>query len=146
MIGNFPPLVRRARARGIEVCVVERKAHMLRAEDGLTISLDANVLARCNKIICTGATLLNGSLDEMLGYCVDASAIALVGPTVGCFPDDLFARGIDCVAGTEITDGEAAYAALAAGRRLAALARRTVIRRADYPGFDALLGRLADDT
>lgn len=141
MIGYFPPLVRQARAGGFSVAVVERKAHMLRHEPGLEISLDPAVLADCDPIICTGATLLNDSCERMLAYCTGAQRIALVGPTCGFFPDALFARGVDVVAGTRIVDLARASARLAAGRKLGDAAVRTLVTRADYPGFAALLQR-----
>jgi len=142
MVGNFPPLVRRARALGADVAVVERKAHMVTREEGLVISLDAAVLHDRDKIICTGATLLNDSFDAMLAHCAGAACIALVGPTVGFFPDAVFSRGVDVVAGTRVRDVERARTRLAAGKRMGDAAERTLIRRADYPGFATLLERL----
>ncbi len=142
MVGNFPPLVRHARRLGVPVRIVERKTHMLGSTDDVVISLDPNVLAPCNKIICTGATLLNDSLEDMLGYCRHAASVALVGPSVGFFPDDCFELGVACVAGTEILDGERAFTALSGGERLGAAGRRTLIRQSDYPGFDVLLQRV----
>ena len=139
MIGHFPPLARRARALGISTRIVERKAHMVTSAPGFEISLDPRVLRSCNKIICTGATLLNDSLENMLDYCRNADTIALVGPTVGCFPDALFARGIDIVAGTCIIDAAGARERLLAGDKIGNCATRYVLRRQDYPGFEALL-------
>lgn len=139
MIGYFPPLVRRARELGAVVSVVERKQHMVADEPGLRITLDTRVLGDCNKIICTGATLVNDSLETMLGHCRKAAEIALVGPTVGCFPDPLFARGVDIVAGTRIIDAAGARARLAAGNRIGDCAARYAIRRTEYPGFEVLL-------
>ena len=142
MIGNFPPLVRQLRTAGIRTTVVERKAHMVNDSDRLCITLDPELLRPCNKIICTGATLLNNSLDEMLGYCRDAEVIALLGPTVGFFPDPLFARGIDRVGGTQIVDTTRAYARLERGHNIGDSAIRTLITREDYPGFDELRERV----
>jgi uncharacterized protein len=141
MVGYFPPLVRRARELGARVSVVERKSHMVSSGEGFVVSLDPRVLDSCNKIICTGATLLNDSLDDMLMYCRSADEIALVGPTVGCPPDPLFARGIHIVAGTRIVNAERARVELAAGRKIGAHAERFIIRRVDYPGFAVLLDR-----
>ncbi|MEQ8495478.1 MAG: DUF364 domain-containing protein [Gammaproteobacteria bacterium] len=141
MIGNFPPLVRRARALGVDVAVVERKAHMVTREPGLVISLDPAVLHDLDQVICTGATLLNDSFEAMLAHCRHARRIALVGPSVGFFPDAVFARGIDVVAGTRVLDVEQARTRLAAGERMGASATRTLIQRADYPGFATLLAR-----
>ncbi len=139
MIGYFAPLVGRACALGAEVNVVERKPQFLTEQPGLTVTLDPRILLACNKIICTGATLLNDSLEDMLGYCRKADAIALVGPTVGCFPDALFARGIDIVAGSRIVDAVGARARLQAGDKIGDCATRYVLRRQDYPGFEQLL-------
>ncbi|MCZ6665317.1 MAG: DUF364 domain-containing protein [Gammaproteobacteria bacterium] len=139
MIGNFPSLVRRARDRGVEVNVVERKQHMIGETSGVRITLDPGVLRDCNKIICTGATLLNDSLDEMLAYCTAAEEIALIGPTVGFFPDPVFARGIDIVGGTRIIDADRAAERLETGKNFGDSAARTVMTPADYPGFERLL-------
>jgi uncharacterized protein (DUF4213/DUF364 family) len=146
MIGNFPPLARRARELGIPTRIVERKAHMVMVADNFEISLDPRVLEGCNKIICTGATLLNDSFDGMLEYCAGADEVALVGPTVGFFPDAVFARGIDIVAGTRVTDSAAAQRCLARNEKLSDCAVRTVLRRREYPGLDALLKRAMQTT
>lgn len=141
MIGNFPPLVRRARAAGVHVTVVERKSHMLTEEDGLLITLDATALAGCDDIIATGAMLINGSLDEMLGYCRHARRVILLGPTAGVLPHVLFAHGIAAVGGLSIVDAAQAMVRLRAGERMGEAARRYVIEARDYPSFDALLSR-----
>ena len=139
MVGYFPSLVRRARELGASVHVIERKAHLLRCEPGLEVTLDANALAGCNQVLCTGATLLNDSLDDVLTHCSQSARIALVGPTVGCIPDPLFARGIECVAGTAVTDAAQAEARLRAGAKLGDAGRRTLIRSRAYPGLGPLI-------
>ena len=142
MIGNFPRLVRHIAALGVRITVVERKVHMVEENDLVRITLDPTALSSCNKIICTGATLLNNSLDDMLGYCRDADLIALLGPTVGFFPDPVFARGIDLVGGTHIVDTNSAYARLKRGAKVGDSGIRTLISRDDYPGFDDLRARV----
>ncbi|MGE0857706.1 MAG: DUF364 domain-containing protein [Gammaproteobacteria bacterium] len=141
MIGYFPPLAARARAEGVPTYVVERKAHLLGRDGSVEVALDPRPLSVCNKVICTGATLLNDSLDEMLGYCAKDAEVALVGPTVGFFPDPLFARGVRLVAGTRLLDSTTAEACLARNEKFGDCAQRTIIRREDYPGFDVLLAR-----
>jgi uncharacterized protein (DUF4213/DUF364 family) len=141
MIGHFPPLARRARELGITTRIVERKAHMVTVAPNFEISLDPGVLRDCNKIICTGATLLNDSFDAMLEYCAHAEQIALVGPTVGFFPDAVFARGIDIVAGTRLLDSVQAQQCLTNNQKLTDCSVRTVLHRAEYPGFETLLAR-----
>jgi uncharacterized protein (DUF4213/DUF364 family) len=86
--------------------------------------------------------LLNDSLDAMLSVCSTARSFALIGPGAGCLPDPLFARGVTLVGGTWIADGEAFLTALATGESWTSAARKVALRRADYPGFDALLARV----
>lgn len=143
MIGNFPPLVRRANAGGIPVRVVEQKPHMVTRQRLLEVALDPAVLAGCNKLVCTGATLINHSFERMRAHWPAGATVAVVGPSVSCFPDELFALGADIVAGSLVSDGSAAWQALAAGGRLGDVSRRTLIRRDNYPGFEALLASVS---
>lgn len=141
MVGNFPPLVRRARAAGVQVTVVERKAHMVSTEPGLVITLDPAALTACSEVIVTGATLINDSLDEMLGWCRGARRVTLIGPTAGVFPEVLFTRGVAAIGGLRIVDADAARARMAAGERLGDSAARYLIEASAYPGFARLLER-----
>jgi len=103
--------------------------------------------ARLGRLLGDDAPLPDGRearRTALLEHCRGARHNALVGPTVGCFPDDLFARGIDVLAGSEVGDGETAFATLARGGRLRDVARRTVITRDAYPGFATLLARVSD--
>ncbi len=142
MIGLFPPLVKGIVQAGARLTVVELRADLAGERDGYRVTTDRNELAACNKVISTSTLLLNGTLDAMLAACSSAQNFALIGPGAGCLPDPLFARGVTLVGGTWITDPKAFRAALAAGEPWTAAARKTAIRRADYPGLDALLGRM----
>jgi len=139
MVGNFPSLVRRAQSLGIPVTVIERKRHMLQEADGLSITLDPGRLSACNKVICTAATLINDSVDEMLGYCRHADVVAMIGPSASFIPEPLFARGVALVGGTAIDDAGAAMLAQRGGRGLRGCSRRYVIERGTWPGMTQLL-------
>jgi uncharacterized protein len=142
MIGLFPPLVKHIVQSGATLTVVELRSDLAGEREGYRVTTDRGELAGCNKVIATSTMLLNDTLDAMLAACPRASTFALLGPGAGCLPDPLFARGVTLVGGTWITDGEAFRAALASGSPWTAAARKTAIRREDYPGFDALLTRL----
>lgn len=142
MIGLFPPLVKHIVAAGARLTVVELRADLAGERDGYRVTTDRNELAGCNKVIATSTMLLNDSLDAMLAVCGKAGTFALIGPGAGCLPDPLFARGVTLVGGTWITDRDAFRAALTAGQPWTATAHKIAIRHEDYPGFDALLGRL----
>lgn len=133
MVGNFPSLVRQARAQGIAVTVLERKAHMVTREPGLEITLDPGALRQCDQVICTAATLINDSLDEVLGFCAPGAEVAVVGPTAGILPDPLFARGVSVVGGTLLRDPDEACRRLAAGLKLGDLGYRYCLGPAAQP-------------
>lgn len=142
MIGNFPSLVRQARGQGVEVIVVERKAHMVVREPGLEITLDPAALGRCRRIVCTAATLVNDSFDDMLSYCPPTAEIVVLGPTAGGFPEPFFARGVTTLGGTLVHDAGLAREQLAQGGRLTDCATRYTLSLRDYPGTRTLLTHL----
>ncbi|HWI84682.1 Rossmann-like domain-containing protein [Ramlibacter sp.] len=142
MIGLFPPLVRPIVQAGARLTVVELRSELAGEGEGYRVTTDRHALATCSKVIATSTLLLNGTLDAMLAACSGARSFALIGPGAGCLPDPLFARGVTLVGGTWITDPGGFRAALAAGTPWTAAARKTAIRRDDYPGMGALLARL----
>jgi uncharacterized protein (DUF4213/DUF364 family) len=142
MIGLFPPLVKSIVGAGAQLTVVELRGDLAGERDGFRVTTDRNELAACNKVIATSTLLLNGTLDAMLEACSKAQSFALIGPGAGCLPDPLFVRGVTLVGGTWIFDREAFRAALTTGSSWTAAARKVAIRRAEYPGFEALLDRL----
>jgi uncharacterized protein (DUF4213/DUF364 family) len=143
MIGYFAPLVPRIVARGARVLVVELRADLVGEAEGVRITLDAAELAACDKVLATGTLLLNDTLEPILQHCRRARQLALVGPSVGCPPDPLFARGVTLMGGTWITDPAAYVDALRRGEPTAQATRKFALARDDYPGWAALLQRAA---
>ena len=121
--------------------IVERKVHLLESDETMRVTLDPSLLYGCNKVICTGATLLNNSLDNMLQYCHQADTVALLGPTVGFFPDPLLKRDIDRIGGTRVVNTHRARTRLKNGHKVGDSATRTLITKTTYPGFEALQQR-----
>ncbi|WP_066337511.1 DUF364 domain-containing protein [Azohydromonas lata] len=141
MIGYFTPLVPRIVERGARVLVVELRADLVGEREGVRVTLDAAELAGCAKVLSTGTLLLNDTLDHMLTHCRGARALALVGPSVGCPPDPLFARGVTQLGGSWITDAAGYVRALVDGASTGAMARKFTLAPGDYPGWSALLAR-----
>jgi len=139
MIGLFPPLVRQVLATGAELTVLELRADLAGPRDGWHVTLDADELAGCNKILSTSTVLLNDTLDEMLERCRHAERVALIGPGAGCLPDTLFARGVTLLGGIWIVDAAALKVALGAGRPWGNFTRKFALGAEDYPGVDKLL-------
>lgn len=144
MIGFFPPLVERVRAQGIPLLVVELRADLVREEPGFSVTLDSAQLARCNKIVSTSTVLLNDSLDRILDDATNAEQFVIIGPSAGCVPDPLFARGVTAVGGSLVTDAETFMHRAAASEAWGDAARKYQIARGPaYPGLSQLIRRAA---
>lgn len=141
MVGHFTPLIARARAMGIPVTVLELKAELVREEPGLVVTLDANRLAGCNKIVSTSTLLLNDTFERVVGCWRGADAVAIVGPSAGCPPDPLFAAGVSAVGTAWVVDAEAFLARCVAGEPWGDASRKVTLVPGRYPGLDVLLAR-----
>ncbi len=142
MIGFFCPLADRIVAAGAQLTVVELKAELAGERDGYTVTTDPEALRDCDKVLSTSTILLNDTLERMLGQCAGAQRFAMIGPSAGCIPDPLFARGVTLLGGSWIDDGPAFIEALASGEGWGAYARKSAITPADYPGWTALCARM----
>jgi uncharacterized protein (DUF4213/DUF364 family) len=141
MIGLFRPLLGRILQCGARLTVVELKAELAGEGEGYRVTLDANELAACEKVVSTSTLLLNDTLDRMLGCCRNAKWFAMVGPGAGCLPDALFARGVTLLGGSWIADPAGFISALQGGEATSAATFKFALTADSYPGFDALLAR-----
>ena len=143
MIGLFASLVPRITARGARLVVIELREDLAGERDGVRVTLDATELRHCDKVLSTGTLLLNDTLDRMLGLCVRAKQFAMIGPSVGCPPDPLFARGVTLLGGSWVSDPAAFVDALCSGAPVSGAAHKFALPREAYPGWGELLRRAA---
>jgi uncharacterized protein len=141
MIGLFTPLIERILTTGARLTVVELKVELVGHRDGYCVTLDPGQLSDCTKVISTSTLLLNDTLDRIVASCPRARWFAMVGPSAGCLPDALFARGVTLVGGNWVHDREGFIAALKAGEPLGDHASKFALTVAHYPGWGALLAR-----
>ena len=141
MVGLFPTLVDRLRQRGIPLTVIEQRTELMRSDTNFQVTLDPAQLVTCNKILCTAATLLNDTIDDILPHCTNATWITVIGPSAGCLPDPLFARGVHAVGGSRVIDADALLARMQAGEPWRDSVEKYVIEASQYPGFAALRTR-----
>jgi uncharacterized protein (DUF4213/DUF364 family) len=142
MIGFFGPLVDKCRELGVALTVLELDATLVQRAAGLEVTLDPGKLAHCDKIVSTSTVLLNGTLDNVLAQAAHARTFVIVGPSAGCVPDPLFARGVSTVGGAEVIDPPAFMHVCSALEPWGGTTRKYCIQRdASYPGFAALLER-----
>lgn len=146
MVGHFTPLLPRLVARGARVVVLELRADLVGERDGVRVTLDPAELAGCAQVLATGTLLLNHSLEPVLAHCTaarQAGGFTLIGPSVGGPPDPLFARGVARLGGSWVEDPARFVDALRAGTPAGDSVRKTMLARADWPGWDALRQRPA---
>ncbi len=141
MIGLFMPLLGRILDAGAQLTVVELRPELVGQRDGYQVTLDPEELAECGKVISTSTLLLNDSLDRMLACCREARWFAMVGPSAGCLPDALFARGVTLLGGSWIRDREGFIAALTSGTPHSEFANKYAITPDGYPGWHELIQR-----
>ena len=141
MIGLFRPLLARVLKSGALLTVVELKANLTGERDGYRVTLDARELATCSKVISTSTLLLNDTLDDMLAQCRNARWFAMVGPSAGCLPDALFARGVTLLGGSWIKDRQGFVAALTSGAPHSEFTSKFALTPDGYPGWRELVQR-----
>ena len=139
MIGLFRPLLGRVLESGARLTVVELKAELAGEHDGYRVTLDAEELAACSKVISTSTLLLNDTLDQMLAYCRSVRWFAMIGPSAGCLPDALFDRGVTLLGGSWITNREGFIAALTSGTSHSEFTSKYALTYDDYPGWRILI-------
>lgn len=134
MVGYFSRLVNPLRASGIPLTVIELDQSLVSREPGIEVTLDTNKLARCNKVIVTGTTLLNHTADYILQCCETATDIVMLGPTASCLPEPLFARGVTMLGGFHVTDAAQFAERWSSGERWREGGLRYGLSVTDWPG------------
>jgi uncharacterized protein (DUF4213/DUF364 family) len=135
MVGFFPPLLKYLRNSNAELVIVEKNQQLVDRYPNLHVTLDATELNTCNKVLCTGTTLLNDTLADVLSQCTAAEHISVLGPTAGYFPDPLFARGVHVLGGRMVNDGMLLLQLVAERKRWGAATQKLCFQACDYDGL-----------
>lgn len=144
MVGYFPPLVASIRAQSLPLTVIELNPQWWCREKHFEVTDDTTRLQRCSKVVCTGTVLVNHTADAVLQQCTGAQTIMLVGPTMGCLPDPLFARGVTLAGGCTVTDTAAFLERWRRQEKWRRATRRYTLDR-HFPGSLALLQTAVPD-
>ena len=135
MVGLFFPLIKSIKTAGADLVVIEKKAQLIQKYPELPITMDATKLKSCNKVLCTSTTILNNSLDEILGHCAPNALVSIIGPTAGYLPDPLFNRGVDVVGGRVVKDGELFIQLLREQKRWGEATQKICFQKKTYNGI-----------
>lgn len=143
MVGYFPALVDKLRERRIHLTVLELEDRFLTSGPRFEVTLQPARLAACNKVLCTASTLVNDTVDEVLAAASGAQRVAVIGPSAGCAPDPLFARGVKVVGGARVNDHARLEAHCDAQTDWGDSVSKYCLKPATYPGARRLLESLA---
>jgi len=71
-----------------------------------SMDMQPEILPKCTKMIITGSSTINGSIDELLAMCSNAEQIALVGSSTPMFPEAWKETNVLSLAGSWWKNGE----------------------------------------
>lgn len=98
LVGHIGPVIRRLKDHPGKMHIFERD---LSKGDNLNNENEqASLLPTCDLVFITGATIINGSIENVLSYCSKARDIVLVGSSTPIYPTAFLGSGITVLAGT----------------------------------------------
>lgn len=109
VVGALIPYIRMLKKRGKPFVILEKDTRTLKPDemqyycppDKARESIQAADL-----LIITGTTLINDTLEGILGQMREGGEAVLVGPTASMLPEAFFHRGVDAIGGITVTDPE----------------------------------------
>ena len=139
MVGYFCPLIDKLTERGCSVLVLEQAPQRVDDRPGVSVTRDPVDLRTCAHVLCTAATLINDTLDDILVAVAGHAEVELIGPTGSGLPDPLFGRGVVSVGGVRFADRTALLECLGRNESWGAAGRKYQLTPASYPGWARLL-------
>ncbi len=110
VVGAFAPFLRALRKLGADYLVLEKDPGTLKPVElpfFREAALAPRIVPQADVLLVTGTTLINDTLEDLLGLAKPSARIVVVGPTVTLIPDAFFDRGCDILGGVEVTDPDA---------------------------------------
>lgn len=118
LVGAFPPYMRSLRRSGQSFQVLELDMSTLKPEERpfhVPPEHAAPAMAQADVVLCTGTTLVNRTLDELLQPLKAGARVAVVGPTATLLPGPFTRRGVTVVGGVRVSDPDTLLDFLAEG-------------------------------
>ena len=142
MVGYFPPLVKLIEKIGSKLIIIEKKEELVQETELWSITLEPSELKKCNKVLITGTTVLNETIDDILQYCTNATQASIIGPTASFLPDPVFERGINMLGGAFVVNSDSLIRSIQENIKWGKSVEKYVIQRKNYPGYEELFSRL----
>jgi uncharacterized protein (DUF4213/DUF364 family) len=118
VVGAFVPFLKELKRRRQPFLVLEQDPATLKPEEMpfyRPAAMAHEIVPAADVVLITGATLVNDTLEDLLGFCRPEARVTIVGPTVGMLPDAFLARGADILGCVQITAPDAFLDLLAEG-------------------------------
>lgn len=109
LVGAFTPFIMALKKLPVELLILEKDPKTLRGDEMKyyrPASEAKGVLSECDVAILTGTTIVNHTVDELLGYIRPRAVVCLAGPTASMIPLPFFERGVDFMGGVFIKDAD----------------------------------------
>jgi len=103
MIGYIPPVADQLAGLSSQVCIFDKGLEVSGGEGAVKVmdmSQQAEILPRCDLMIISGTTLINGSIDQLLAWCSKAREIVLVGSSTPMLADAFADTKVTALAGS----------------------------------------------
>jgi uncharacterized protein (DUF4213/DUF364 family) len=118
VVGAFVPFLKELKRRGLPYLVLEKDPATLKADEMpffRPAEMAREIVPQADVLLITGTTLLNDTLEDLLGWARPEARITIVGPTVGLFPDAFLRRGADILGSVRVPQPDAFLDLLAEG-------------------------------
>ena len=118
VVGAFVPFLRALKQRRQPFIVLEQNPATLKAdempffrpaEEARTVISEADI------VLITGSSLVNNTLEDLLGLAKPGARVTVVGPTVGMLPDAFLRRGANVLGTVRLIAPDAFLDVLAEG-------------------------------
>ncbi len=118
VVGAFHSYIKKLAETGCILKVLELNEDALSDEHKhffVPVHQAESILSESDIVIITGSTLVNETLDDLLGMIKNNAQIAVIGPSSSLFPDVLFDRGVTIIGATVISDKETMFRIISEG-------------------------------
>ena len=139
MVGFFAPLIKKWGNYPGALTIIEKDPQFLDRPGPFEVTDQTDRLRGCDRVLITGSTLINDTLDDVLSHCDPRAQIALVGPSASCLPDPIFDRGVDVIGSIMVCDLPRLEALLEAGQPWAEGTAKYCITRDQYAGIRKMI-------